>query len=353
MMPAFFTLSKLLLGASVATGILASSTFSLSDRELPTFKSKCPPFNGTFVIDQYKLYPENADFDFKKCLLYIGCLWNATFPGISHNSDYHIGGVGVDQASGLLSIVVDAADAFVTGGADISGTNWIMQWDPVSKSVLYKVNLTDTAHGKYGGYQDVEQDPEGNMYVVGTYPSSILKVSKDGRTVTPWYLSNPPAGATNITGYAGLAAKGWTLLANDNLGGAPAQIVKFNMHAKIGVPVPVPHYPNTTIVASDAIYLPPRYRGTVLLVAEDTEGISVLRSKDGKWDWAEYLGRIPNPVASSYATAPIQVGDALYVVAIPVGDVSTLGSTSGNRTLFEFPDITAQVDNLLSVDAND
>lgn len=41
------------------------------------------------------------------------------FPGISHNSDYHIGGVGVDQESGLLSIVVDAADAFITGGADV------------------------------------------------------------------------------------------------------------------------------------------------------------------------------------------------------------------------------------------
>ena len=142
------------------------------------------------------------------------------FPGISHNDDYHIGGVGVDQATGLLSIVVDAAEAFITGGADVSGTNWIMQWDPVSKSVLYKLNLTDTAHGKYGGYQDAEQDPEGNVYVVGTYPSSILKVSNDGKTVTPWYLSNPPAGSTNITGYGGLAAKGWILLANDDLGGA-------------------------------------------------------------------------------------------------------------------------------------
>lgn len=227
-----------------------------------------------------------------------------------------------------------------------------MQWDPVSETVLYELNLTDMVHGKYGGYQDVEQDPEGNVYVVGTYSSSILKVSKDGKKVTPWYLSKTPAGATNITGYAGLAAKGWTLLANDDLGGAPAQIVKFDMRAKIGVPVPVPHYPNITIAVSDAIYLPPRYEGTVLLVAEDTEGISVLRSKDGKWDWAEYLGRVPNPVASSYATAPIQVGDALYVVSIPVGDVSIPGSTSGNRTLSEFPDITAQVDKLLSVDAN-
>ena len=32
----------------------------------------CPPFKGTFTVKQYQLYPENADFDFKSCLLYIG-----------------------------------------------------------------------------------------------------------------------------------------------------------------------------------------------------------------------------------------------------------------------------------------
>lgn len=51
-----------------------------------------------------------------------------------------------------------------------------MLWDPETKEVLYKVNLTDTTHGKYGGLQDVEHDPDGNVYVVGTFPGSILKV---------------------------------------------------------------------------------------------------------------------------------------------------------------------------------
>ncbi len=35
-------------------------------------KDKCPPFSGNFTIHQYQLYPENADFDFNSCLLYIG-----------------------------------------------------------------------------------------------------------------------------------------------------------------------------------------------------------------------------------------------------------------------------------------
>lgn len=33
----------------------------------------CPPLNrGTFVINQYQLYPENADWDEDRCLVWFG-----------------------------------------------------------------------------------------------------------------------------------------------------------------------------------------------------------------------------------------------------------------------------------------
>lgn len=32
----------------------------------------CPPFNGTYIIDSFALYPENVDFDPVSCLLYVG-----------------------------------------------------------------------------------------------------------------------------------------------------------------------------------------------------------------------------------------------------------------------------------------
>ena len=35
-------------------------------------KKGCPPFKGSFEIDYFQVYPENADFDFQSCLLYIG-----------------------------------------------------------------------------------------------------------------------------------------------------------------------------------------------------------------------------------------------------------------------------------------
>ncbi|KAH7308348.1 hypothetical protein BKA65DRAFT_177388 [Rhexocercosporidium sp. MPI-PUGE-AT-0058] len=325
----------------------------------------CPPFNGTFTIKQYQLYPENADFDFVSCLLYIGDLFNSSvgiydpykdkmvdiieFPGISHNPEYHIGGVGIDKRTGLLSIVVDAAAAFQTTPPDVSGTNLILLWDPETRELLYKVNLTDTTHGKYGGFQDVEQDPDGNVYVVGTFSGSILKVDKmrgkKAPKVTPWYVSQPVN--TSRTGVGGLAVKDWTLLSNDNDGG---RILKFDMRSSTGKPVVVPLTANYTLSFSDAIYLPPKYKGTVLLVAEDGVGITVLRSKNGKWDKAEFLGTVPkNLPDSELATAAVQVGDGLYMVVVPFGDPTVPGTLAGNRTDFPFYDITAQVEKLLNV----
>ena len=269
------------------------------------------------------------------------------FPGISHNPEYHIGGLGIDKRTGLLSIVVDAAAAFQTTPPDVSGTNLIMLWDPTTKELLYKVNLTDTTHGKYGGFQDVEQDPEGNVYVVGTFPGSILKVEKqNGKKapkVKPWYVSQPID--TNRTGLGGLAVKDWTLLSNDNDGG---RLLNFDLRSSKGTPKVVPLIPNHTFTFSDAIYLPPKYHGTVLLVAEDGPGITVLRSKNGKWNTAEYLGTVPKNLPDlSFVTAAVQVGDAVYMVVVPFGDPIVEGTLAGNRTDFTFYDITEQVERLL------
>lgn len=53
-----------------------------------------------------------------------------TFPNISHYPKYQIGGIGADKNSGLLSIVVDAGEAFNTAEQNISGTNYIMNGIP-------------------------------------------------------------------------------------------------------------------------------------------------------------------------------------------------------------------------------
>jgi hypothetical protein len=294
----------------------------------------------------------------------ISCVWNATvgiydpyankmvdileFPGISHDPDYHIGGVAADRKTGLISILVDAWVAFETGGANVSGTYTIMQWDPKTRNINYKLNITALTKGKYGGFQDVEMDPDSNVYIVGTYPGSILKVDKYGKSIEAWYPPPPPINTTQ-SGLAGLAAKDWILLANDKNSG---QLWRFDMRDRKGVPTPIPLTPNTVIGEggiTDAIYLPPKYGGTVLLVAEDLLGIKVFRSRDGKWEKAEYLGYVPGTdIPNLVVTAPIQVGDGLYMVELSFGnDNQVPGTDAGPQSEFPFPDITAQVEALL------
>ncbi len=280
-----------------------------------------------------------------------------TFPNITHNHAMHIGGVGVDSRTGLLSIVADAADAFqLPFGQNVSGTNYIIQYDPRSKQVLYQLNLTETTRGDYGGFQDVEQDPRGNVYVVGTNPASILKVDRKGKSVIPWYVSQPII--TTRVGYGGLAALGDLLLANDiNTAG----LVRFDMCAEKGSPVVVPLTPaNATLPVSDAIMLPRRYNGTVLLVAENYGGVAVLRSQDAMWRTAEYLGVVvdqnnaTNALNGILVTAPVEIGQSLYMIKEffldpPVdGSSAENGTQAGNRTQFPFVDITYQVETLLN-----
>jgi hypothetical protein len=268
-----------------------------------------------------------------------------TFPGITHNPALHIGGVGVDSRTRLVTIVVDAANPFATGGRDVSGDNFIMKYDPATKKVLWNLNITAVSEGKYGGFQDVETDPRGNTYVVGTFPGTIMKVDNEGTAVVPWYL--PSNMTTTNTGFSGLAAIGDILLSNDN---AAKQIVRFDMTAEKGTPVLVPRIPSTALSASDAIYLPPKYKGTVLLVAENSKGITVLRSKCGTWTTAEHLGTVPNtsPEASGFiVTAAVQIGNKLFMIEEAFADPVVPGSTAGDRSKFPLVDITTEVSKLL------
>ncbi|KAF2877665.1 hypothetical protein BDV95DRAFT_602032 [Massariosphaeria phaeospora] len=342
-----------------SAAVLAGAAFA--HPAVPQPQSKCAPFKGNFTINQYQLYPENADFDFNSCKLYLGQLWNASlgiydpytqeheiveFEGISHNPAFHLGAVGVNRKNGLVSLIADTANAFATEGRDIAGTNWLLQYDPQEKQLIHKINLTATSQGRYGGFQDVEQDPDGNVFVVGTWPGTLLKVTRDGKTVTPWYL--PASINQTQKGIGGIAALDWLLLAQ---GDASSQLWRFDMRAPTGIPTPIPvTNANHTFGASDAIYLPPKYAGTVLLVAEDTVGLSVFYSRDAKWRTAEFRGVVPigEVDAGTSVVTAAQVGDGIYMVLEPFGDEGLGGpGTAGGRGVWPFRDVGGEVEALL------
>lgn len=188
----------------------------------------------------------------------------------------------------------------------------------------------------------MDQDPDGNVYMLGTYGANILRVNKDFTKTETFYVREPII--TTIPGYGGCAANGWDLIVNDVL---QSKILKFDLRQEKGVPVEIPHTPNITWGYTDAIVLPPKYKNTVLLIAEDLGGLVVLRSKDAKWDSAEYLGEIPNPVSTAWTVAAVQIGQSIYLQPMEVGNVNNPNTGPYNQTAFPLIDVTEQLETML------
>ncbi|KAF7589030.1 hypothetical protein BBP40_004818 [Aspergillus hancockii] len=335
---------------------------SISTSSYTSSKSGCSKFAGHITVNAYQLYPEHADFNQNDCLLYLSALYNATvavydpyksqvvdtieLPGFSGDPILHLSGVVVDP-QGLLSVIVDAGAAFDTQGQDISGDNFLVKVDPVEGQVLWRRNLTEVTNGVYGGYQDAAHDLYGNTFVVGTFPTSIVKVGPNGSTATPWYLEPHPN--QTIHGLTGLAASGNTLLATD---GSDGQLYRFNTTDTIGQKVHVPLNGNHTAVIGndlDGILLPQQFNDTVLLVSDNSQGTVVLRSADGLWTSAEVLGAVPNLflAQSGFAVDNVEIAGSLYSVIEFFLDDKVPGTLAGNRTQFPLVDITYDVLGLL------
>lgn len=61
--------SILVAGLALGSSVVASTIPPHGVANYPP----CPPFRkGTFSINQFQLYPENADWDTKRCIVYYG-----------------------------------------------------------------------------------------------------------------------------------------------------------------------------------------------------------------------------------------------------------------------------------------
>ncbi|KAM0269055.1 hypothetical protein ACHAQH_009833 [Verticillium albo-atrum] len=151
-----------------------------------------------------------------------------------------------------------------------------------------------------------------NTYVLGTFPSSLIRVSTDGKEVVPWYLATPPD--HTIHGFSGIVNIGKSLIASDNSDG---RLYKFDIRAEKGTPakVPVSSGDGPIGLALDGAYLPPRLLDRVLLISDNVNGTFVFRSSDGKCNTAENLGVIPNTLLSDggFTVATLQIGNSIYV----------------------------------------
>ncbi|KAK2032384.1 hypothetical protein LX32DRAFT_555422 [Colletotrichum zoysiae] len=328
----------------------------------PSADTDCVPISGDKTISAFQLYPENADYDTKRCVAYLSVLYNATvavwdpsansivdtiaMTGLSFDPLLHASGVRRDPLD-RLSIIVDAGAAFDTSGQDISGDNFLVKYDLGSRRELWRRNLTAVTAGVYGGFQDTAHTADGTTFALGTYPSSIIRVSADGKDAAAWYLRTPPD--HTVHGLSGLVTSpdGRSLLVVDNSDG---QLYRFDISAAEGTPVRVPLSGAAAIgTALDGVSLPSRYGGTVILVSDDAAGTVVLRSRDAAWNEAEVLGTVPGlPSAEGAASVTtVQIGGSVYAVSEWFADDKVAGTLAGNRTEWPLIDITAKFDALL------
>lgn len=284
-----------------------------------------------------------------------------TFPGLSGDPTLHLGPAAPDP-SGKLTVLFDAAAAFNTNGQDVSGSNVLVKYDFDAKQVIWQRNLTaDVTQGRFGGFQDVVHDKNENIYVVGTFPGTVLRVDKNGNGLKGWFLPDAAALAnTTVAGFAGIESiPAKDLLLVNHI--ADGEIYRFDAvsTSETGTPVLIPRTgvngtsPAAPLGSTDAILLPAKYNNTVLLVAVDAVGVTVLRSKDGTWTSAETLGTISNNAPEAMGglvPASVQVGpDKIFMVEEFFADTPLVaGTNAGNRTAFPMIDITAQVDALLA-----
>ena len=268
-------------------------------------------------------------------------------PGLSYEPLLHSSGVKLD-GSDKLSIVINAGRPFETGGQNRSGENFLVKYDLQQNRVLWQANIGAATNNAVTGYQDVEHDALGNSYVVSSFPESIIRVSADGNIVTPWYVLIEGQQSTGMSGLARFNDK--TVLATNI---SDSSITAWDLTKETGTsrPVPVTGLPaNETqlFILSDGLYLPPRYDGSILLIADGARnGVVVVRSNND-WASAQYLGFIANsvPEGGSVAAATVQLGNSVFLIPAFFTMDRVDGTVAGNQSAFPLADITLEIETL-------
>ncbi|KAJ3488488.1 hypothetical protein NLG97_g6194 [Lecanicillium saksenae] len=327
----------------------------------------CGSGAGDLVLNNFQLYPENADYDPASDLAFFSVLYNASVAVYNPSSNsfedninfpqtmepvFHASGIDVDAANRKLSVLVNAGVAFDTEGANVTGDNFLYKVDLSSpeRQVLWGTNLSAVTNGAYGGCQDAASDAAGNTYAVCTYPSAIIKVTPDGTQATPWYLSNYTApGASPIeAGLSGIVPIGDFLVGTESRG---RRLLRFDTKAAAPEPVEIPisGYNASVWGSSDGAFMPPKYDGKVLLVSDNTQGTTVLVSTDG-WQSAKQVGFIPKMSEEAFSVASMQLRGRVYAVNEFFADAANPkvpGTNAGPRAQFPLQDINKQVYSLV------
>lgn len=340
-----------------------------------TRASTCAAVSGDFTIENYKLYPENLDWDPVHCKLYISANFNAsvlvydpyessydilTFDGITDVDPYHISGIDYDSATGSIIISANSGAPFVSSGSNMTGSNKVISYDTNTNSVAWTADLADftgeLALGGMtgGGYQDFAEDPAGNIYVPSVFHvPSLAKISSDG-TVSSWYIGEPSTSSSYM--YLGIIyheASNKLIITAPYLGA----FVSFDVGSDSPAPTNITmnnrpadgSYPG---LECDGLINPKRYNGDVLLCSENGLQAITLWATTDNYASVEYIGQVVDNSTTDIATwgsptATVELGNTIYLSNEYFHDLNEF-DVVGNRSSFPFVDITAQLDTVVA-----
>lgn len=354
---------------------LALGAFAAPSQPLASRDTGCAPFHGTFAIENYKLYPENLDWDPVHCKLYISANFNAsvlvydpytssydiiTFDGITDTDPYHVSGIDYDASTGSILISANSGNPFVTSGADMTDANKVIRYDTETNTIVYTADLADfsaqLAAGNQtgGGFQDFAEDPSGNAYVPNVFHvPAIAKVTKDG-SVSSWYIGEPSTSSSYI--YLGIIYHEAT---NKLIVTAPylSTFVSFDIGSDSPTPTNVTmndrpvdgSYPG---LECDGLINPARYKRGVLLCSENGIQAITLWATIDDFSSVKYIGRVADNSTTDIATwgsptAIVEIGNAIYISNEYFHDMNEF-DVAGNRSSFPFVDATAQFDAIVA-----
>ena len=210
---------------------------------------------------------------------------------------------------------------------NLTGPNHILRYNTRSHN-LTDIDLSGAqvafasksgGRNQTNGFQDMAEDSAGNVYAIGTFGNSIVKIlpTSSGSDAELWYVQEPYELAY---GFGGIVALGDKLVVSDSVSNA---LVTFQTDLSSPTSPPQAVYvkpsdvPADIYPMADGLFAPSKYGGKVLLWSNDYNGTVVYGSQDG-WESARYLGLIPNEESElaqgGLVTDTFEIEDNIFTV---------------------------------------
>jgi len=78
-----------------------------------------------------------------------------------------------------MACCLRAVTPFLTAGQKVNGDNFVIRYEPLADRVLWFVNLTAVSNGVYKGFQEVEYNTYGNVYVARILQKRFIAFAKN------------------------------------------------------------------------------------------------------------------------------------------------------------------------------